>query len=79
MSRDDLTLGIAGAGGDGVVSAGELVIQVAANEGLYGMLVKAFGPQIRGGESSVRLRLSGRPVMAQGDDLDVLFAFNWAD
>jgi len=79
MSRDDLIVGIAGAGGDGVVSAGELLIQVGANEGLYGMLVKAFGPQIRGGESSVRLRLSSRPVMAQGDDLDVLIAFNWAD
>jgi 2-oxoglutarate ferredoxin oxidoreductase subunit alpha len=79
MARDDLIVGIAGAGGDGVVSAGELLIQVAAREGLYGMLVKAFGPQIRGGESSVRVRLSSKPVLAQGDDLDVLIAFNWAD
>ncbi len=79
MSRDDLIVGIAGAGGDGVVSAGELLIQVAAREGLYGMLVKAFGPQIRGGESSVRVRLSSKPVLAQGDDLDLLIAFNWAD
>jgi 2-oxoglutarate ferredoxin oxidoreductase subunit alpha len=79
MPREDLIVGIAGAGGDGVVSAGELLIQVAAREGLYGMLVKAFGPQIRGGESSVRVRLSSRPVLFQGDDLDVLIAFNWAD
>ena len=50
MPRDDLIEGISGAGGDGVVSAGELLIQVAAREGLFGMLVKAFGPQIRGGE-----------------------------
>jgi len=79
MPREDLIVGLAGAGGDGVVSAGELVIQVAAREGLYGMLVKAFGPQIRGGESSVRVRLSSEPVLSQGDDLDVLIAFNWAD
>ena len=79
MSRDDLIVGIAGAGGDGVVSAGELLIQVGAHEGLYGMLVKSFGPQIRGGESSVRVRLAARRVLAQGDDLDVLIAFNWAD
>jgi 2-oxoglutarate ferredoxin oxidoreductase subunit alpha len=79
MSREDLIVGIAGAGGDGVVSAGELLIQVAAREGLHGMLVKAFGPQIRGGESSVRVRLSAEPVLSQGDDLDVLVAFNWAD
>ncbi len=79
MARGDLIVGLAGAGGDGVVSAGELLIQVAAREGLYGMLVKAFGPQIRGGESSVRVRLSADPVLAQGDDLDVLIAFNWGD
>ena len=79
MPRKDLIVGIAGAGGDGVVSAGELLIQVAAREGLFGMLVKAFGPQIRGGESSVRVRLAAEPVLAQGDDLDVLIAFNWGD
>ena len=79
MSRHDLIVGMAGAGGDGVVSAGELLLQVAAFEGLYGMLVKAFGPQIRGGESSVRVRLSSEPVPFQGDDLDVLIAFNWDD
>jgi 2-oxoglutarate ferredoxin oxidoreductase subunit alpha len=79
MSRDDLIVGIAGAGGDGVVSAGELLIQVGAHEGLYGMLVKSFGPQIRGGESSVRVRLASRRVLSQGDDLDVLIVFNWAD
>jgi 2-oxoglutarate ferredoxin oxidoreductase subunit alpha len=79
MSQEDLIVGIAGAGGDGVVSVGELLIQVGAHEGLFGMLVKSFGPQIRGGESSVRIRLSSRPVLSQGDDLDVLIAFNWAD
>jgi 2-oxoglutarate ferredoxin oxidoreductase subunit alpha len=79
MARDDLIVGIAGAGGDGVVSAGELLIQVGAHEGFFGMLVKSFGPQIRGGESSVRVRLAPHRVQAQGDDLDVLIAFNWAD
>ena len=79
MSQEDLTVGIAGAGGDGVVSAGELLIQVGAHEGRFGMLVKSFGPQIRGGESSVRVRLSSSPVLCQGDELDVLIAFNWAD
>ena len=79
MSREDLIVGIAGAGGDGVVSVGELLIQVGAHEGLFGMLVKSFGPQIRGGESSVRVRLASKRVLSQGDDLDVLIAFNWAD
>ena len=79
MPRRDLVVGIAGAGGDGVVSAGELVLNIAAQQGLFGMLVKSFGPQIRGGESTVRLRLSTAPVLSQGDELDVLIAFNWTD
>ncbi len=79
MSRKDLVVGMAGAGGDGVVSAGELFLNVAAQEGLFGMLVKSFGPQIRGGESSIRLRLASEPVLSQGDELDALIAFNWAD
>jgi 2-oxoglutarate ferredoxin oxidoreductase subunit alpha len=79
MARNDLIVGIAGAGGDGVVSAGELVLDIAAQQGLFGMLFKSFGPQIRGGESSIRLRISTEPVLSQGDELDVLIAFNWAD
>ncbi len=79
MSRRDLVVGMAGSGGDGVVSAGELVLNVAAQEGLFGMLVKSFGPQIRGGESSIRLRLAAEPVLSQGDVLDVLIAFDWPD
>jgi 2-oxoglutarate ferredoxin oxidoreductase subunit alpha len=79
MARNDLVVGIAGSGGDGVVSAGELVLSITAQQGLFGMLFKSFGPQIRGGESSIRLRISSEPVLAQGDELDVLIAFNWAD
>jgi len=79
MPRKDLTVGIAGAGGDGVISAGELLLGVAARQGLYGMLFKSFGPQIRGGESTIRLTLSTEPLLAQGDELDVLIAFNWKD
>ena len=31
---------------------------MAAQQGLYGMMVQSYGPQIRGGESAVVLRLS---------------------
>lgn len=79
MSRKDLVVGMAGSGGDGVVAAGELFLNVAAQDGLFGMLVKSFGPQIRGGESSIRLRVATAPVLSQGDELDALIAFDWAD
>src|SRR5512147_2704165 len=76
---DDLVIGMAGSGGDGIVSAGESLIAAAALDGYYAMLTKSFGSQIRGGESSCRLRLSTRPVYNPGGTLDVALALNWPD
>jgi 2-oxoglutarate ferredoxin oxidoreductase subunit alpha len=75
----DLIIGIAGAGGDGVVSAGESLITAAALEGYYGIMTKSFGSQIRGGEASCRLRLGTRPVLNPNGPLDVAVALNWED
>ncbi len=74
-----LVLGIAGAGGDGVVLAGELLLKAAALEGYHAVLTKSFGSQIRGGESSCRLRLSTERVLHSGGTLDLAVAFNWQD
>lgn len=76
---DDLIIGMAGSGGDGIVSAGESLISAAAQEGYCAILTKSFGPQIRGGESSCRLRVSPRPVLNPGGVLDVAVALNWED
>src|SRR5215467_1638647 len=78
MSQD-LIIGIAGAGGDGVVSAGESLITAAALEGYHGIMTKSFGSQIRGGEASCRLRLATRPVLNSNGPLDVAVALNWED
>src|SRR5512147_1713100 len=76
---DDLVIGMAGSGGDGIVSAGESLIAAAAADGYYAILTKSFGSQIRGGESSCRLRLSTRPALNPGGTLDVALALNWPD
>src|SRR6516225_2446979 len=78
MSQD-LIIGIAGAGGDGVVSAGESLITAAALEGYYGIMTKSFGSQIRGGEASCRLRLATQPMLNPNGPLDVAVALNWDD
>src|SRR6516164_8817074 len=78
MSQD-LIIGIAGAGGDGVISAGESLITAAALEGYHGIMTKSFGSQIRGGEASCRLRLAIRPVLNPNGPLDVAVALNWED
>jgi 2-oxoglutarate ferredoxin oxidoreductase subunit alpha len=75
----DIVIGMAGSGGDGIVSAGDAMITAAALEGYHAVLTKSFGPQIRGGESSCRVRLSTRPVLSSGGTLDVAVALNWED
>ena len=78
MTRD-LVIGMAGSGGDGIVSAGEALIAACASEGYHAMMTKSFGSQIRGGESSCRVRLAIEPVLNPGGALDVAVALNWED
>jgi 2-oxoglutarate ferredoxin oxidoreductase subunit alpha len=76
---NDLIIGMAGSGGDGIVSAGESLMSAAAREGYYAILTKSFGSQIRGGESSCRLRVSTAPVLNPAGTLNVAIALNWDD
>lgn len=75
----DLIIGMAGAGGDGVVSAGESLMSALARGGYHAIMTKSFGSQIRGGESSCRVRLSTRAVTNPGGVLDLAVALNWDD
>ncbi len=79
MPTQDLTFAIIGSGGDGVITTGDFIAQAGAREGLHCMSVEAYGPQIRGGESSCTVRVSANPIFAQGDLVDVMVAFNWGD
>ncbi|MFN8094188.1 MAG: 2-oxoacid:acceptor oxidoreductase subunit alpha [Vicinamibacteria bacterium] len=76
---NDLVIGMAGSGGDGIVSAGDAMITAAALDGYHAILTKSFGPQIRGGESSCRVRFATQPVRSSGGTLDVAVALNWED
>ena len=77
--RTDLTFAMVGSGGDGVVTMGDLIAQGAARDGLSAIKTEAYGPQIRGGESSCTVRVASREIFAQGDAVDVLVVFGWAD
>ena len=79
MTTHDLLIGMAGAGGDGIISAGDALITAAALEGYHGLMTKSFGPQIRGGESSFRLRVAVEEVFTVTGTLDVAVALNWDD
>ncbi len=75
----DLVIGMAGSGGDGIISAGESLLSAAAAEGYHAMMTKSFGSQIRGGESSCRVRISTSTLHNPGGLLDVAVALNWED
>jgi 2-oxoglutarate ferredoxin oxidoreductase subunit alpha len=75
----DLIIGMAGSGGDGIVFAGEVLATAAALDGYHALLTKSFGSQIRGGESSCRLRLSPDALTTPAGTLDVAVALDWDD
>ena len=71
------SLAIAGSGGPGVMTAGTLLLDAAARAGLYGLMVRTSGPQIRGGEAAALLRLGTQPVATLDDRFDLLLAIDW--
>ncbi len=77
MKQTELSIAITGAGGAGVISVGELLLQAWAREGGRGLLRKAFGPQIRGGESAALLKLTESERYTAASTYDVLLAFDW--
>ncbi|HET9822328.1 MAG TPA: 2-oxoacid:acceptor oxidoreductase subunit alpha [Burkholderiaceae bacterium] len=72
-----ISLALAGSGGAGVMTAGTLLLEAAARAGLYGLMVRTSGPQIRGGEAAALLRLGPQPVATLDDRFDLLMAMDW--
>ena len=77
--HSDLIIGIAGSGGDGVISAGDILMHAAAVSGYHAIATKSFGSQIRGGEASCRVRISTGELHSAAGALDVAVVFSWAD
>ncbi|OOZ37748.1 2-oxoacid:acceptor oxidoreductase subunit alpha [Solemya velesiana gill symbiont] len=74
---DTLSAAITGSGGSGVVTAGQMLLKAVAAAGLFGLMTRSSGPQIRGGESAAMLRLGVKPVNNLDDKFDILLAFDW--
>jgi 2-oxoglutarate ferredoxin oxidoreductase subunit alpha len=77
MSTKQLSIAITGAGGAGVISCGELLLQAWARQGGRGFLRKAYGPQIRGGESAALLKLTENEHYAAPGHYDLVVALDW--
>ena len=72
-----LSIVLTGSGGAGVMTAGQTLLEAATSCGLYGLMTRSTGPQIRGGEAAAMLRLSTKPVQCPGDKFDILLALDF--
>jgi 2-oxoglutarate ferredoxin oxidoreductase subunit alpha len=68
---------LAGSGGAGVMTAGNMLLEAAAIAGYYGLMTRTSGPQIRGGEAAAMVRVSTFPADGQDDRFQVLAAIDW--
>jgi len=72
-----VSIALAGSGGAGVMTAGNMLLEAAAHAGYYGLMTRTSGPQIRGGEAAAMVRVSTFASDSQDDRFDVLVAIDW--
>ncbi|MCK4241995.1 MAG: 2-oxoacid:acceptor oxidoreductase family protein [Dehalococcoidia bacterium] len=75
--RGSSTIGIVGAGGDGVVVLGSLLQRLAASQGYFSQMPRYYGAQIRGGGSAIKLSLDTECLSLPKDSLDIMICFDW--
>ncbi len=74
---ESVSAALAGSGGAGVMTAGNMLLEAAAQAGYYGLMTRTSGPQIRGGEAAAMLRLASFACDGQDDRFQVLAAIDW--
>ena len=73
----DLSVAVTGSGGSGAITCGLILLEAVAEAGLYGLMSRSLGPQIRGGESAALLRFSEQPVDCLDDFFHLLVGLDW--
>ena len=76
MSKPEVIIGIGGAAGDGVASAGNTLVLTLARQGIGAYNYNAYQSVIRGGHSWLRVRASAQKPLNHGDQVDALIALN---
>lgn len=72
----EMLIRVAGEGGEGVISTGELLSQAAVRQGAEVFTFRTYPAEIKGGLAMFQIRVSDQPLLSQGDAVDVLVAFN---
>ena len=76
MNQSDVIVGIGGAAGDGVASAGNTLAVSVARQGQGVFAYNSYQSVIRGGHSWLRLRISAKKPLNHGDQVDAVIALN---
>ncbi len=72
-----VSITLAGSGGAGVMTAGNMLLEAAAQAGYYALMTRSSGPQIRGGEAAAMIRIANYPIDNMEDQFHVLAAIDW--
>jgi 2-oxoisovalerate ferredoxin oxidoreductase beta subunit len=77
LDPDDVSLKLAGAGGDGAQTAAMLITRAAIGEGFDSTYIPSYGPESRGGTSYADVHVAREEVLAPASsNPHVLVAFN---
>jgi 2-oxoisovalerate ferredoxin oxidoreductase beta subunit len=77
LALNDISLKLAGSGGDGAQTAAMLIARAAINEGFDATHIPSYGPESRGGTSYADVHVAEEEVLNPGSpDPQVLIAFN---
>lgn len=72
----DYVIRIAGEGGEGVISCGELIAQAAARTEFHVFTFITYPAEMRGGYSMIQIRISDLTIHSMGSSADCLVVFN---
>lgn len=72
----EVTVGIAGAAGDGLDKSGDTLAKICGRTGLYVYAYNSYQSIIRGGHIWLKLRIGENKVYTHGDKLTALIALN---
>ncbi|MDH5628236.1 MAG: 2-oxoacid:acceptor oxidoreductase family protein, partial [Candidatus Krumholzibacteria bacterium] len=76
MPRHDITVRVAGEGGEGVISTAEILTRSAVDSGLEVFTFRSYPAEIKGGLAMMQVRIGTDPVRSIGSGTDILMAFN---
>lgn len=72
----DYVFRVGGEGGEGVISTGELLSLTLARSGFEIYTFMTYPAEIKGGHANYQVRVCTQRLLSQGDQVDVLVAFN---